>query len=236
MAPRVLVINPNSSVNVTERIDEALRELRFPGGPSIDCVTLEEGPPGIETQRHSDEVIAPLCRLIERENMHTDAFVLACFSDPGLHAAREISMGPVFGIAESGILMAMGLGDRFGIISILETSIPRHARYLRSMGVDNRLAGDIAVNLGVTELSDEQKTFERMSWAGHKLRDDCGAKVLVMGCAGMANYRQCLGQEVGLPVVDPSQAAVGFAIAAVSLGYWQTRPGRRTDLPSSQSA
>ena len=104
MSARILVINPNSSTTVTDDIARALKGFHFDGGPVIDCMTLKEGPPGIETQRHVDEVVAPLCRTIEREQ--ADAFVIACFSDPGLHAAREVASAPVFGIAQCGMLAA----------------------------------------------------------------------------------------------------------------------------------
>ncbi len=220
---RILVINPNSTVEVTEEMDAALAGLRFAGGPAIDCVTLAEGPPGIESQADSDGVIAPLCRLIEGAT--ADAYVVACFSDPGVHAARELGKGPVFGIAECAILNAMTLGDRIGVISILDRSIPRHGRQFRTMGVGERIAGDVAINLGVVALSDEGLTFGRMTDVGARLRDDHGASVLVMACAGMSRYRVRLEQAVGLPVVDPAQAAVGFAITAVGLGYHQSSPG-----------
>ena len=75
--------------------------------------------------------MAPLCRAIERER--ADAFVIACFSDPGLHAAREATDTPVFGIAQCGMLAALARGERFGIVAILETSIPRHRRYVASL-------------------------------------------------------------------------------------------------------
>ena len=61
MTERIVVINPNSSVNVTEGIDAAMAPLRFSDGTRIDCQTLKEGPPGIETQRHVDSVVGPLC-------------------------------------------------------------------------------------------------------------------------------------------------------------------------------
>ena len=109
MSARILVINPNSSVTVTDDLARALDGFRLDGGPVINCMTLAEGPPGIETQRHVDEVVAPLCRTIERER--ADAFVIACFSDPGLHAAREATSAPVFGIAQCGILAALARGD-----------------------------------------------------------------------------------------------------------------------------
>ena len=104
---RITVINPNSTQAVTDGINDALNPLRFEDGPEIECLTLPEGPPGIESQRHVDGVITPLCDLIAREDNQSDAFVIACFSDPGLMSARESTAKPVFGISESSILSAL---------------------------------------------------------------------------------------------------------------------------------
>ena len=82
---RITIINPNSSEAVTKSIDDAVDPLRWSEGPVIDCLTLKEGPPGIETQCHVDGVVAPLSDLIRKQDANTDAFVIACFSDPGLH-------------------------------------------------------------------------------------------------------------------------------------------------------
>ena len=211
MSARILVINPNSSVTVTDDIARAVDGLRFNGGPAIDCMTLAEGPPGIETQRHVDEVVAPLCRAIERER--ADAFVIACFSDPGLHAAREATNTPVFGIAQCGILAALARGERFGIVAILEGSIPRHRRYVASLGLSARMAGERAIGLGVTQLAREEIVADRIRQVAERLRDEDGADAIVLGCAGMARYRAPLEAHLGCPVVDPSQAAVGMALA-----------------------
>src|SRR4029453_2491536 len=83
----------------------------------------------------------------------------------------------------------------------------------------DRLAGELAVGLRVTELADRKKTFRRMVEIGGRLRDDRGADVVVMGCAGMARYRQPLQDAIGLPVVEPTQAAVAMAIGRVRLGW-----------------
>jgi Asp/Glu/hydantoin racemase len=217
MSERIIVINPNSTQEVTDGIDRALEPLRLPGGPEIECLTLAEGPPGIESQRHADGVVMPLCRLVEQRDNDSSAFVIACFSDPGLHAVRETTAKPVFGIAESGILTAMTLGQRFGIIAILSTSLARHLRYVRALGVESRLAGDLPIELGVVELAREEIVLERMTEVGRRLRDDHGADVLVMGCAGMARYRERLEEALSVPVVEPTQAATGMAITAVRL-------------------
>jgi allantoin racemase len=216
---RILVINPNSSQVVTDGIDRAMEPLRIPGGPVIECVTLKEGPPGIESQAHADSVIAPLGQMVKSRDNDCSAFVIACYSDPGLHAARELTAKPVLGIAECGIMTAMTMGQRFGVISILKKSIPRHLRYVGQMGVADRMAGDRAIGLGVVELSDETRTFSRMAEVAAELRDEDGADVLVMGCAGMARYRDRLQRHVGLPVVEPSQAAVSMAIGRSRLNW-----------------
>jgi len=219
MADRILVINPNSTEAVTRGIDEACAPLRIPGGPEIECVTLKEGPPGIETQQHVDGAVAPLLDLVSRNEKQYAAFVIACYSDPGLHSVREATKKPVLGISECGILTALTLGHKFGVIAILKQSIPRHLRYVGALGVSERLAGELPIGLGVTELSDETKTFGRMVEVGQTLRDQHGANVVVMGCAGMARYRKPLQDKLGIPVVEPTQAAVAMAIGRVRLNW-----------------
>jgi len=219
MAGCILVINPNSTEAVTRGIDEACAPLRIPGGPAIECVTLKEGPPGIETQQHVDGVVSPLLSVIKKNEKSSSAFVIACYSDPGLHSLREATKKPVLGISECGILTALTLGQKFGVIAILQQSIPRHMRYMGALGVMDRLAGERPVGLRVTELSDSEKTFARMVEVGTALRDTDGASVVVMGCAGMARYRKPLQDAIGIPVVEPTQAAVAMAIGRVRLNW-----------------
>jgi allantoin racemase len=216
---RILVINPNSTEAVTRGIDQAVEPLRMAGGPAIDCVTLKEGPPGIETQQHVDSVVSPLLKLVREREGEYAAFVIACYSDPGLHSVREATKKPVLGISECGILTALTLGHRFGVIAILEQSIPRHLRYVGALGVSDRLAGELAVGIPVVELSNERKTFGRMVEVGKTLRQQHGADVVVMGCAGMARYRKPLQDAIGIPVVEPTQAAVSMAIGRVRLSW-----------------
>ena len=106
----ILVINPNSTESMTRVIDEACEPLRIAGGPSIETATLKEGPPGIETQQHVDGLISPLLAFVRKNEARYDAFVIACYSDPGLHSVRELTKKPVLGIAECGILTALTLG------------------------------------------------------------------------------------------------------------------------------
>ncbi|WP_171070108.1 aspartate/glutamate racemase family protein [Methylobacterium terricola] len=213
---RILVINPNSNAVVTEGLRQALLPLSFAEGPEIVCESLPDGPPGIETQAHVDGVALPLRRRIEAAD-DADAFVIACYSDPGLHVAREGTAKPVFGIAECGVLTALTRADRFGVIAIKSASIPRHIRYLRQMGLLERLAGERPLEMSVAESASGEGTLARMIEVGTQLKERDGAGVIVMGCAGMARHRRLLEDALGVPVIDPTQAAVAMAVGTVSV-------------------
>ncbi|HXX85058.1 MAG TPA: aspartate/glutamate racemase family protein [Casimicrobiaceae bacterium] len=219
MNQTIFVMNPNSLQAVTDSIDAALAPLRRPNGPALTCLTLAEGPPGIQTQRDVEAAIPPLVRKVTELAPVASGFVVACFSDPGLHALREITLKPVIGIGEAGILTALTLGQRVGVIAILAGSIPRHLRYYAAMGVLSRIAGELPVGLGVAELTDRRRTLSRMMEVGRQLCEVHGADVLVMGCAGMASLRGELQHAVGVPVVEPCQAGVATAIGRVQLDW-----------------
>jgi allantoin racemase len=211
---RIRVVNPNSNAAVTRGIDEALEFLRFADGPEIVCSTLAEGPFGIETQADVDSVTMPLRRLVEADNA-SDAFVIACYSDPGLHLCREGTTRPVFGIAECGVLTALARAGRFGVIAIRQRSIGRHLRYLRQMGLLERFAGERPLEMSVAE-SAGSGTLERLVEVGRELKAD-GSEAIILGCAGMARHRRPLEAALGIPVIDPTQAAVAMALGAVQL-------------------
>src|SRR4051795_4875937 len=227
----ILVINPNSTESMTGVIDEACEPLRIAGGPAIETATLKEGPPGIETQQHVDGLVAPLVSFVRKQEPRYDAFVIACYSDPGLHSVREVTKKPVLGIAECGILAALTLGHRFGVIAILQQSIARHLRYMGALGVMERFAGELPVGRGIAELADEKRTFARMVEVGKALRQQHGADVIVMGCAGMARHRKPLQDAIGAPVVEPTQAAVAMAIGRVRRA-WETQKRYGAFCPS----
>jgi allantoin racemase len=209
----IVVINPNSNEVVTYGIRDALKEFNLSEGPPIECVTLKEGPFGIESQLDSDSVIIPLVNLVQ-SRADAGAFVIACYSDPGLHACRSITQKPVFGIQESGVLSALARADRFGVIAISDASIQRHWRVMARMQVLDRLAGELPLNMSVDESARGTKTLEKLVNVGGLLKKQ-GAEALVLGCAGMATHRKKLEEALGIPVIDPTQAAVALAMGVL---------------------
>lgn len=213
----VFVVNPNSTLAVTQGIDRALDELRGPKAADIHCLTLAEGPPGIETQAHIDGVVAPLCRLANDLEDEAGAFVVACFSDPGLAELRAASARPVFGIAESAYRKAAAGPGRFGILSIVEPSVARHRRYLERLGLLDALAGDRPVQMAVEALADDPAaSLARLKDVGRIIVEQDGADALVLGCTSMAPFKDDLSAALGVPVIEPSQAAVSDALETLS--------------------
>ncbi|MGE8687374.1 MAG: aspartate/glutamate racemase family protein [Achromobacter sp.] len=213
-ASRITLVNPNSLAKVTEAISRAVEPFRrLP--LEFRCLTSTGGPAGIQTQAEADASIAPMVPLFRQEAPATDAFIVACFSDPGLHGLRDLVSVPVLGIGECSVLTAMSMATRIGVIAIASASIPRHLRYFRAMGVAERICGELALDMKVSELADAELAFQRMAAVAATLRDAHGADVLIMGCAGMADLRDRLQEACGLPVVEPTQAAVAMAAGRI---------------------
>lgn len=219
MGQVIYVINPNSSEAVTAGIDAAMAPLRGSDAPVIRCVTLADGPGGVQSQLDVDRAALSVFRFAQTHRADAAAFVTACFSDPGLYLLREMGACPSFGISESAALTALTMGYSFGVIAMSPGAIARHWRTWGAMGITQRVAGEVPIDRTMAELSDQNATQKAMIAAGKRLRDENGAQVLVMGCAGMASFRHALQDATGLPVVEPTQAAVSMALGRVRLGW-----------------
>ncbi|MSP02791.1 MAG: Asp/Glu racemase [Acetobacteraceae bacterium] len=209
---RILVINPNCSHACSAGIDAAIAPFRFPGGPMLEVATLAEGPPAIYSWRDWHAVVEPICRLISRAS--ADAYVIACASDPGIEAARATTDRPVFGVFRSAIAAAVARAERFGVIAIVEASKARHRLALRAMGLEDRLAAEVALNVTMDELLDPDLARTRLIEAGRSLAS-AGAGAIVLGCTGMAHHRAAIAEAAGVPVIEPCQAGVLVAIGAI---------------------
>ena len=148
-------------------------------------MTRPEGPFGVETQEHVESVTMPLRRLVAGATV--DAFVIACYSDPGLHVCREATARPVFGINEAGAPTALARGERFGVIAIGQRSI--RGMCATCVRWADRASPESAANMSVAERVGEA-TLERMIAVGKELSQVDGADVIVMGCAGWPPCRR----------------------------------------------
>lgn len=214
-APRVLVVNPNSSESVTKAIDRAVQGTAAAKWCRFESVTSPDGPEGIVTQ-HDYDVAARQVPVSIRDRLHAaDAFIVACFSDPGLLATRDLMDKPVVGLGEAGMRAALAAGAKVGVIAVSDAGIPRHTRYWNALGIAHRVAGERAINLRVDQSGDPKLALGRLVEAGRLLRDTDGADVLLLGCAGMADLLAPLQGQLNMTVVEPCGAAAEAAASAL---------------------
>jgi len=215
MAARtVLVVNPNSNASVTRGLEAALAGWQGIRGLAVECVTLADGPFGIETAEDI-AAVEPLIEACVRERSDCAAFVIACYSDPGLERARSATSRPVFGMQQSAAAAAIARGGRFGVLALSAASIERHRVYLRRLGLDGQLAAELPLGVSVDGAANDPSVGRRIVEQGRRLVQEHGAASVVLGCAGLARHRGAAEEAIGVPVIEPVQAAVGFAVAAL---------------------
>jgi Asp/Glu/hydantoin racemase len=212
MERRILVINPNRDAACTAGIAAAMAPFSRPGLARFDTVALADGPSAIASWRDWYSVALPLCARVQAEA--ADAYVIACVSDPGLEAVREVTDRPVIGPFRTAVLAALARADRFGVIAFVEASKARQRRVLLALGAESRLAATEALNLPMSALTDPEAPRAALLKAGRRLVE-AGSGAVVLGCTGMAGHRAFLEQALGVPVIEPCAAAAAQALLAV---------------------
>jgi allantoin racemase len=216
---RITVINPNTSAELTATITKAAQAVAG-AGVSVTGVHPAAGVPSVES--HAEEAIAAV-GVIEQVRAHqadTDAFVIACFGDTGVPAAREVATCPVVGMTEAALQTACLVAHRFVVITLPARTIAHSDRVVRALGLEHRCtvtAVDVAVAdlvAGSTHLLD---AFDEAARAADR------AEAVVLGCAGLADLVDPLSDRLGVPVIDGVAAGVGIAAGLVAMGLNTSR-------------
>ena len=208
---RILIINPNTTSEMTEIIGNAARACAK-SPEAIRAVNPDSGPASIQGPEDGELALPGLFRVFEREVLEADrydAVVVACFDDTGLWQLRQNSPVPVIGIGEAGYQVAMLLGRRFSVVTTLDVSVPVLEDNIKRYGFATRCARVRASGIPVLE-ADSDRSFARIEsevWAAFE-QDDIQS--VVLGCAGMANLAEQLTIRFGKPVIDGVAAAIGL--------------------------
>ena len=221
---RVLVINPNSTASMTEKIGHAARAAAN-AGTEIIAVNPPHSPVSIEG--YYDEALCVPGILTLIQNAPTaDAVIIACFDDTGLDAARCLTDRPVIGIGEAAYHFASMLANKFSVVTTLARSVPALEHNLHRYGLAARCARVRSSEVAVLELEHPgSDACDRISAEiGRAVAED-RAEAIVLGCAGMADLAGRLSAEHGLPVLDGVSCAVRLAEAMVGLGLRTSRLG-----------
>jgi allantoin racemase len=237
MTMQIRVINPNTTASMTAKIAAAAEAVAAPG-TRITAVQPSFGAHSIED--HLDEVwaaagVSEQVRLGEAAG--ADAHVIACFGDPGLHAAREIARGPVIGIAEAAFHAATLLATGFSVVTTLTRTCVIAEHLVLQYGFERRCRGIHGTDLAVLELDDPASdAYARILACARQALAQDRTGAIVLGCAGMAELCHRLQHELGVPVIDGVAAAVKFAEALVGLGLGTSKHGDYAPPPTKTYA
>lgn len=223
MAPtRILIVNPNTTVTMTETIAAAARAVASPG-TEISAVTSAMGPVSIEGYYDEAFAVPGLIRALLSAN-DADAAIIACFDDTGLDAARSVAPFPVVGICDAALVTAGQLAKRIAVVTTLPRSVVPLEELARRYGFAERVSVT-ACNVPVLDLEKPGCGAEEKLCAEIERALEKGAEAIVLGCAGMADLATALSQKFGVPVVDGVAAAVKQAEALVGLKLSTSRRG-----------
>ena len=215
---RIKIINPNTTLSMTESIAKAAKGAAR-ADTEIVCVSPEKGPVSIENWH--DEVYASIgvveeVRKGSEENI--DAFITACYGDPGLYPSREVASVPVIGIAEASMHLATFVAYRFSVVTILPRWKMVMEEVIQKYGLTDRCASIRCTNMEVLEFErDPEKGAKELYEESVLAMKEDGAEAICLGCAGMVEFAADLEKKLGIPVFDGVTAAVKVAEALVDL-------------------
>ncbi|WP_323007035.1 aspartate/glutamate racemase family protein [Pseudorhodobacter sp.] len=231
---RILVVNPNTTASMTEKIGAAARRVAS-AGTEIIAVNSANGPASIEGFYDEAMSLAGMLEVI-RTTPDFDAVVIACFDDTGLDAARCLTDKPVLGIGEAAYHMASMISNKFSVVTTLARSVPALEHNLHRYGLIARCARVRSSEVAVLELEHPgSDACNRISAEIGRAVTEDRAEAIVLGCAGMADLAESLAKEHGLPVLDGVTCAVGLAEAMVKLGLLTSRTGGYSPPPAHKA-
>jgi allantoin racemase len=209
---------------------------------SSDCEVaisdLEEGPYSIESSAEEYLCVPGLLKRVKKaQDEGFQAVIDGCYTDPGVHACREIVRIPVLGPGECSLLVAAAISHRFSIVTALEGLVRPLERLAKSVGLWEKTASVRHAHIPVLELaSDAEASYRRVRETCRECLDKDGADTLALGCMSMAflGVSDRLQQELGVPVVNPALVTLKFAEMLVAANLTSSSvayPPPPKDLP-----
>ncbi len=228
----ILVVNPNTTASMTQKIGTAARAVAAPG-TRVSATNPATGPAAIQGAEDGAAALPGLFALFDAamaSDEHYDAVIIACFDDTGLWPLKTRSPVPVLGIGEAAYHAAMMLARRFSVVTTLAASLPVIETNIANAGFADRCARVRASDVPVLDLEDassgaRDRIVQEISTA---IAED-SPEAIVLGCAGMADLARSLSEEFRLPVIDGVAAAVTFAQALHGAGLRTPMHHARTD-------
>jgi allantoin racemase len=214
---KLLLLNPNTTVALTERMHEAGSSVAAPG-TVITSVTASRGLPYLSSRAEAVIGGAIALEILAECAGSYDAAVIAAFGDPALAAARELFPVPIIGMAEAAMLTACQLGGRFVVVTFATALVPWYGDCVETSGLAHRCAGIRALEgaFGAVAAVQEEKRDLLIALADRAVTET-DADVLILAGAPLAGLADAAREHFRVPAIDPISAAVKQAEALAAL-------------------
>jgi allantoin racemase len=223
---RIKIINPNTTASLTEISLNAGRAVAASGTELIGGQSAT-GTPSVEC--HVDEAVATLGvieAVLSGESAQVDGYVIACFGDTGLEAAREVARGPVVGMTEAALYAAALVAPVFAIVTLPRRTRVFAERVLLHAGLERRCARIRAIDVAVRECEhDTAKVFEAFVIEATRAIEEDHAEAIILGCAGLEPFVEPLIERLQVPVIEGVAAAVKLVEALLALNLRTSKKG-----------
>ena len=222
---RILLLNPNTSPAITERLRAAAQAVAQPS-TQIVPLTAPRGVPYIATRAEAQIGGAVALEMLAEHDGQADAAIIAAFGDPGLMGARELFDIPIVGLAEAAMLAACMLGRRFAIVTFARALGPWYEECVAMHGLGGRCAAIRMLDESFADIADVQDEKEDVivALAQRAVVEDEADAVILAG-APLAGLAAKVADRIPVPVVDQAQAALKLAEALVALKPRKARAG-----------
>jgi allantoin racemase len=198
---------------------------RYAGADSeVEAISPRWGPASIEGHLEDELAAVATLETVAQRAGDYDGVIIACYGDPGLYAAREVSPVPVVGIAEASMLMACMVAHRFSVVTVLPRVRPLIEDVVARYGLSGRCASVRATSLAVLDIERDPDAAQREITveAGRAIEAD-GAEAICLGCAGMGPLDRHVKEALDVPVIDGVAAAVKMLEALTGYGLATSR-------------
>ena len=208
---RILMINPNTSEGITQRLANTARAT-MSEGTVLDTATAPYGVPYISTRTEAVIGGMAVLEILAERHKDYDAAIVAAFGDPGLGAARELYDLPVVGLAEAGMLTACMLGGKFAIVTFATALGPWYKECVAWHGLGSRCAGVHMLNGSFKSIDDvQEEKSDLLVELCNSVAEKGEADVIVLAGAPLAGFAGTVRDRISVPLVDCAQAAIGQA-------------------------
>lgn len=211
---KILIVNPNSSENVTEAIMKSVGKVHLSKDTELIKLTNPKGTHSIDSTFSDYQSSWSYQRAVidKVKEEAIDAVVIGGFGNLGVYGLKEALDIPVLGMSESSMAIASTLGHKFSILTTLDSFVPAQEDLVKIYGMESKCASVRSINMNVQDsVNNREKTLDSLQKKIETMIIEDRCEVVILGSGGLSGYNEFLQEIIGIPILDPGQLTTKLA-------------------------